>query len=456
MCEKPHLLPGLIGPAATPSSSRGRRIFQTPCLRGIFKLMANLLPAGREYAAAPPSPPLGVAVFIWAFLFGLVAGGRAANNCQNGGFMRISMISAAVVAALIGYGSTIALVLAAAAAVSATPSQTASWVMAVCFAKALGSAWLSWWQRVPVVLAWSTPGAALIAATHGISMPEAVGAFMLAGVLIAVTGAIAPLGRMIAMIPDGIAAGMLSGVLLPFCLKGAGAAQALPNLVMPMVAVFALVRLLNPALAVLAALASGIGLAVMTGAAVVPEMAFALPHPMLIMPEFRPAVLLGLAVPLYLVTMASQNLPGFAVMRAAGYVPPVRTALAVSGGISAMAAFFGAHTVNMAAITAAICLGDEVHSDRGQRWKVGLVYAGVWVCLGLAGPVLLTVIAALPPALITAIVALALLSPLMGALSGAFAHVDQRFAATVTIAVGGSGGPLTELMRHFGACWLDC
>ena len=353
--------------------------------------------------------------------------------------MRISMISAALVAALVGYGSTIALVLAAAAAVSATPSQTASWVLTICFAKALGSAVLSWWHRVPVVLAWSTPGAALIAATNGISLAEAVGAFLFAGLLIAATGAIKPLEAVIAKIPDGIAAGMLAGVLLPFCLKGAGAAQVLPVLVLPMVAVFAVVRLLNPALAVLAALTTGIGLAVGTGSAVLPELVLSWPHPVLTMPEFRMSVLLGLGLPLYLVTMASQNLPGFAVMRAAGYVPPVRSALAVSGGISAVAAFFGAHTVNMAAITAAICMGDEVHPNRGQRWKVGLAYAGVWVCLGLAGTVLLAVLAALPPALITAIVALALLSPLMGALSGALASTDQRFAGTVTIAVTGSG-----------------
>lgn len=353
--------------------------------------------------------------------------------------MRVSMISAALVAALVGFGSTSALVLAAAAAVSATPAQTVSWVLAVSFAKGIGSALLSAWHRVPVVLAWSTPGAALIAATSGISFAEAVGAFVLAGLLIAATGAIRPLGKLIELIPDGIAAGMLAGVLLPFCLKGAASAQALPTVVLPMVAIFALVRLANPAVAVLAALATGLGLAFATGAAIAPDLVFALPRPVLVVPEFRWSVLLGLGVPMYLVTMASQNLPGFAVLRAAGYVPPTRTALGATGVLSTIAALFGGHTVNMAAITAAICLGDDVHPDRAQRWKVGLIYGGFWICLGLLGPVLLTVFAALPPALITAIVALALLAPLMGALSGAMAATDQRFAATVTIAVTGSG-----------------
>lgn len=353
--------------------------------------------------------------------------------------MRASLFSAALVAAFVGYGSTIALVLAAAAAVGASPAQTTSWVLAVCLAKAIGTAALSTWHRVPVVLAWSTPGAALIAASTGFTMAEAVGAFLLAALLIAATGLVKPLGALVARIPDGIAGAMLAGVLLPFCLKGAGAAQAAPALVLPMVAVFALVRLKNAALAVLAALATGLILAFATGAAVLPELPPIPPTPIFVMPEFHLAALIGLGLPLYLVTMASQNLPGFATMRAAGYEPPVRAALGVTGGISAVAALFGAHTVNMAAITAAICMGDDVHPDRAQRWKVGLAYALVWIGLGLTGPVILALLGALPPALMTALVALALLGPLTGALAGSYAHADQRFAATITVAVAASG-----------------
>lgn len=362
--------------------------------------------------------------------------------------MRLSLLSAALVAALVGYGSTIALVLAAAAALGATEAQTASWVLAICLGKAVGSAFLSWRSRVPVILAWSTPGAALVAATEGITMPEAVGAFLLAGLLIALTGALKPLGRAVALIPDGIAGGMLAGVLLPFCLKLAGAAEALPLLVLPAIAVFALVRLWNPALAVLAALAGGSALA-FAGEAAMPELPLALPTLTFIPPAFDPTVLIGLGLPLYLVTMASQNLPGFAVLRAAGYEPPVRSALTVTGGLSALTAPFGAHTVSMAAITAAICLGDEVHPDRSRRWIVGLVYAAVWVGLGLFGPAILACIAALPPALVTALVGLALLGPLTGALTAAFAHPEQRFAAVVTLAVTGSGVAMAGIGAAF-------
>ncbi|MBH1973601.1 MAG: benzoate/H(+) symporter BenE family transporter [Rhodobacteraceae bacterium] len=353
--------------------------------------------------------------------------------------MRFSLISAALVAAFVGYGSTIALVLSAAAAVGATPDQTASWVFTICIAKAVGSAWLSYRQRIPMVLAWSTPGAALIAATTGVTMAEAVGAFVLSGLLVTLTGTLRPLGRAVAMIPDGIASGMLAGVLLPFCLKGGASLQSLPMLVLPMVAVFLLVRLKNPALAVLAALMSGLLLAFFTGATVLPSLSLPLPTMTFVAPSFRIDVLVDLGLPLYLVTMASQNLPGFATLRAAGYEPPVNAALTTTGVLSAIAGLFCAHPISMAAITAAICLGDDVHPDRNERWKVGLAYAAAWVALGLLSPVILPILSALPPALMVALVALALLGPLTGALTSAFHSIQTRFAATITLVTTASG-----------------
>ncbi|AWD22927.1 benzoate/H(+) symporter BenE family transporter [Fuscovulum blasticum] len=363
--------------------------------------------------------------------------------------MRISLISAAVVAALVGYGSTIALVLSAAAAVGASPSQTASWVLAISLAKAAGSAFLSARHRVPVVLAWSTPGAALVAATQGIGMAQAVGAFVLTGLLIALTGALRPLGRAVALIPDGIAGGMLAGVLLPFCLKGAGAAEASPALVLPMVAVFVLVRLINPALAVLSALALGLALSFTIGGAVWPALSLPLPRLEFIAPAFDAGTIIGLALPLYLVTMASQNLPGFATLRAAGYEPPVQSALTVTGGLSALSALFGAHTTSMAAITAAICMGPDVHPDKDQRWKVGLAYAGAWVLLGLFSPAILMLLGALPAQVMLALVALALLGALTGALTTGYALPEQRFAATVTLAVTAAGVPFLGIGAAF-------
>ncbi|MCY0149710.1 benzoate/H(+) symporter BenE family transporter [Hoeflea sp. G2-23] len=353
--------------------------------------------------------------------------------------MPVSMISAVLVAALVGYGSTIALVLAAAAAVGADASQTASWVAAICFSKAIGSALLSTWKKVPMVLAWSTPGAALIAASTGVDIHQAVGAFIFTGVLIALTAAIRPLNRAVSAIPTGVASGMLAGVLLPFTMAVATHAASESMLVLPLIAVFLAVRLFNPLMAVLAALFAGLAIAFTLGAAPLPATPVDWVALTFIAPTFDAAVLIGLGVPLYLVTMASQNLPGFAVLRANGYQPPVTEALGVTGLLSAFFALFGAHTINMAAITAAICLGDDVHPDKAQRWKVGLAYAAVWAMLGLSGPMIVPAILAMPPEIIAVVAGLALIPPLIGAVVSAFDVPATRFPAAATFAVTASG-----------------
>ena len=353
--------------------------------------------------------------------------------------MRLSMISAALVAALVGYGSSIAILLAAAQAVGATPAQTASWVAAVCFAKAIGSGLLSAWKRVPVVLAWSTPGAAVIAAATGVNINEAVGAFVFAGVLIALTGLLPPVNRLVSSIPTGVASGMLAGVLLPFCMAVAEFAVSDAALVLPLIATFLLVRLINPLFAVLVALAGGVAIAALFTNFTMPVFQLDAQPFVFIAPTFSPAVLIGLGLPLYLVTMASQNLPGFAVLRANGYEPPVAAALGVTGIGSAIAGLFGAHTFSMAAITAAICVGDDVHPDKAQRWKVGLIYAAIWVALGVLGPVIIPTILTLPKAIVATVAGLALITPLIGAVASAFEKPDTRFPAAATLIVTASG-----------------
>jgi benzoate membrane transport protein len=359
------------------------------------------------------------------------------------------MISAALVAALVGYGGTIAIVLAAAQALSASAAQTASWLLLVCLTKAIGSAALSQFTKLPVVLAWSTPGAALIAATSGYTMAEGVAAFLFAAVLIVLTGLIPPLERAIRAIPKALGAAMLAGVLLPLAMKAPAALPLRPELVVPVIAVFLLVRLFNPVFAVLAALAFGLALSVWLGVPALPPEAFTWPVPVFIAPDFDMTALISLGLPLYLVTMASQNLPGFAVLQSAGYPPPVRPALVVSGGLSAVGALFGAHTINMAAITAAICMGPDVHPDPNQRWRVGVIYGGWWVLLGLAGPLVIGVLTIMPPELMAVIAGLALLVPLMGALSTAFELHETRFAAAVTLATGASGVALFGIGAAF-------
>ena len=376
--------------------------------------------------------------------------------------MRLSMVSAALVAALVGYGSTIALVLAAAQAVGASPAQTTSWVAAVCIGKAVGSALLSTWSRVPVVLAWSTPGAALIAASSGVNMNEAVGAFLLAAGMITLTGLLPPVNRMVSGIPTGIASGMLAGVLLPFCMAVATFAVSDWSLVLPVIATFLVVRLISPIYAVLAALGVGLGVAFAFTGTPPPVFKIDTQPFVLIEPHFNPTVLIGLGLPIYLVTMASQNLPGFAVLRANGYQPPVTAALSVTGLISAVIAVAGSHPVNMAAITAAICVGDDVHPDRARRWMVGLAYAVMWIGLGVLGPVIIPTILALPKSIIAVVAGLALIVPLMGAAASAFDTPATRFPAAATfvvtasgIAAFGIGAAFWGLMIGLLVWWMD-
>jgi benzoate membrane transport protein len=354
--------------------------------------------------------------------------------------MRLSIISSAVVAALVGFGSTIALIIAAAQAVGATPAQTSSWVAALCLSMAATSGFLSVRHRLPIITAWSTPGAALIAATSGLTIEAAVGAFLLAGGLIVVTALFRPVGVLIERIPASVAAAMLAGVIIRFVVAVFDSAQVAPLLVLPLVALFLVVRLVSPAVAVLAVLVSGLGVAFGAGLAqpIGPLSPFA--TPVLVTPSFEPAALVGLGLPLFLVTMASQNLPGFAVLRASGYERvPTRSILGVTGLASVLTAPFGAHTSNLAAISAAICTGPDTHPDPSKRWMTGPFYALSYLIFAVFGGALIALIAALPPELIKTVAGLGLMGAFAGALGTAMAHEDKRFPAVLTLAVTASG-----------------
>jgi benzoate membrane transport protein len=353
--------------------------------------------------------------------------------------MRLSIVTSAVVAALVGFGSTIAIIIAAAQAVGADAAQTSSWVAALCLAMAASSGILSVRYRMPVVTAWSTPGAALIAASSGISIHAAVGSFLLAGGLIVLAALIKPFGRAIERIPTPIAAAMLAGVLLQFVVGVFQSAQGAPGLVLPLMAIFLVVRLFNPALAVLAVLFVGLGVAFGGGMARPLTSDFSLSSLTFIEPVFEPTVLIGLGLPLFLVTMASQNLPGFAVLRASGYQPPSRPILAVTGLASVVTALFGAHTSNLAAISAAICTGPDTHPDPAKRWMVGPFYALSYLAFAAFSAALIGLIAALPPELIRTVAGLALLGAFAGALGSALSEGSKVFPAVITLAVTASG-----------------
>lgn len=352
--------------------------------------------------------------------------------------MRLSVPISAFVAAIVGFGGTLALIIAAADAVGATRAETASWVTAICLAMALETAWLSWRTKMPVIIAWSTPGAALIAASSGFSMSDAVGAFIVAALLLIVTGLFKPLTRLISKIPASVASGMLAGIVVTFAINAAKTIPVDPLLILPLIAAFFVIRLFNPALSVLAVLVGGGTLAFLTGRV------GGLPTPelstlTLIAPTFSTSAVIGLAVPLYLVTMASQNLSGLAVLRAAGYHPEPGPLISITGLFSLLSAPFGALTTNLAAISAAICTGPDVHPDPAERWKTGPFYALAYLVFAIFGASLVAIFAVLPQSLIVLVAGLALMAPLANALTIALKDEHERMAATTAFAVTASG-----------------
>ncbi|MFJ7355098.1 benzoate/H(+) symporter BenE family transporter [Phyllobacterium sp. NPDC097923] len=364
--------------------------------------------------------------------------------------MRSSVIASAVVAAIVGFGGTLALIIAAAQALGATQAQTASWVTALCLAMFISTGFLSWRYKMPIITAWSTPGLALIGASTGFTMQQGVGAFIVTAIAIIITGLVKPVSGLVSKIPASIASGMLAGVLFAFLIGAARTIPVDPIFVLPLVLLFFVIRLFNPAMAVLAVLFGGILFAFLSGrVASVPDIS--LSTLTLIMPVFDTRAIIGIAVPLYLVTMASQNLPGFAVLRAAGYEPPTAAALQVTGLLSLLTAPFGAHTSNMAAISAAICTGPDAHPDPAQRWLTGPFYALSYLILAIFGASLVALFAVLPAPLIALVAGLALIGAFANALTIALKNETERLAAVVTFAVTASGISIAGIGAAFWA-----
>lgn len=350
----------------------------------------------------------------------------------------LSVPASALVAAVVGFGGTLALIIAAADAVGASRIETASMVTALCLAMAVETAFLSWRTRMPVVTAWSTPGAALLAASSGFTLPEAVGAFVVAALLLVATGLLPAFTRLVARIPASVASGMLAGIVVTFVTGAFGAVTADPWFVVPLILLFFLARLANPMLSVLAVLVIGVAYAFLSGrAGTLPALEFSTLA--LTLPAFSLSALIGLALPLYLVTMASQNLSGLAVLRAAGYEPPAGPIIAWTGLVSLATAPFNALTSNLAAISAAICTGPDTHPDPARRWMVGPFYALAYLVFAAFGASLVALFAVLPKSLIALVAGLGLMGALANALVIAFAVERERFAALTAFAVTASG-----------------
>lgn len=349
-----------------------------------------------------------------------------------------------------GFGGTVVLVVQAMRLLGASTEQTASAVTALCVAIAVAGAVLSFSSRMPVVLAWSTPGAALLAAsTQGLSWPVAVGVFLSAALMMIAVGAVPALGRWAGRIPPTIASAMLAGVLLPFCLELFRLGATHPLLVAMLVLVFVAARRRFPLHALLLVLAAGMLIAVLHGdvAPLPPGATLGILLPTA--PVLDAQAILSLGLPLFLVTLASQNLPGLVVLRAAGYAPKPGLLLMGTGVATLLAAPFGAHGVNLAAITAAICTGREAHPDSAARWTVGVIYAGFYLLLAIFSPVLVRFFLALPHEIVAVLTGLALIPALTGAVEAMMAPRENRDPAILTFLATSSGLSLFGLGAAF-------
>lgn len=345
-----------------------------------------------------------------------------------------------LLASLVGSASSFAVVLAGFSAMGATQAQAASGLLALCVLMGVLGIGLSLRLRMPVSIAWSTPGAAMLA---GSAPPEggfaaAVGAFLVAALLVVLAGLFRPLARLVEAIPKPLAAAMLAGVLLDLCLAPVRAVGAIPLLALPVVLAWAVMLRVSRLWAVPVAVLVAVG-AFLLGPGVPAAVGWSGPVVVPVMPVFDWGAVVGIGLPLFLVTMASQNLPGLAVLRANGFGVPLGPVLVATGAGSALGTVFGGQLVNLAAITAALCAGPEAHPEPGRRWVAAAVAGCGYLGFALVAGVATALVAAAPPLLIQGVAGLALLGALAGALRVALAEEGRQLPAVACFLVAASG-----------------
>jgi benzoate membrane transport protein len=374
----------------------------------------------------------------------------------------VSALIAGFVTVLVGFTSSAVIVFQAANTLGASRAEIASWMWALGLGMGLTCIVLSLRYKVPVVTAWSTPGAAmLITSASGVAMPDAIGAFLLCGVLIAVAGFSGWFERAMSRIPVSLASAMLAGVLLRFGLDVFVAMKTQFGLAFAMFIAYLVARRWQPRYAVIFALALGILIAAFQGLLHLGEVRLELATPVFITPHWSTPAMIGVALPLFIVTMASQNVPGVAVIRASGYHHvPISPLIGWTGAATAVLAPFGAYALNLAAITAAICMGREAHEDPARRYMASVAAGGFYVLIGLFGATVGAVFAAFPKELVLAIAGLALLGTIGNGLAAALANEGERESALITFLVTASGVSLFGIGSAFwglvagGLAWL--
>ncbi|HEI8865155.1 benzoate/H(+) symporter BenE family transporter [Serratia sp. AKBS12] len=356
------------------------------------------------------------------------------------GDVSVPALIAGFVAVLVGYTSSAAIIFQAAAAAGATPLQIGGWLSMLGLGMGVTSIGLSLYYRAPILTAWSTPGAALLVTSlPGTSINEAIGVFVFASGLILLCGVTGLFARMMNYIPQAISSAMLAGILLRFGLDAFGALQSNFTLSGAMCLVYLLSRRYLPRYAIVLTLLAGLAVAAVQGNMSFSHQSWSFALPTFIAPHFTLATLLGIGVPFFVVTMASQNAPGIATLKAAGYQVPTSPLISWTALTALLLAPFGGFSVCIAAITAAICMGQDVHPDPKRRYMAAVAAGGFYLLAGVFGAAIGLLFSALPTALIHTIAGLALLGTIAGSLQRALHEEKQRDAALIAFLITASG-----------------
>ena len=364
-------------------------------------------------------------------------------------------ISAGIVTALVGFTSSFAVVLTGLTAVGADAAQAASGLLVLCVTQALGMLWLARRYKIPITLAWSTPGAALLAgagAVHG-GWPAAVGAFIVVGVAIVLTGLWPALGKLISAIPTPLAQAMLAGVLLPLCLAPIGALRDAPLAVAPVVLVWLAAQRFSKRWAVpLAFLTAAVVICIsLTTSENTLDVSAMIPRIDLTAPSWTWQAMIGIALPLYIVTMASQNIPGVAVMNSFGYTVPWRPSMIVTGIGTVLGASAGGHAINLAAISAALAAAPTAHPDPKRRWIAAATAGWAYLVLAVGSAAVAALVVAAPAGVVETVAGLALLATLAASLTAALSDSAEREGAVVTFLIAASGVAVAGVGSAFWA-----
>ncbi len=352
----------------------------------------------------------------------------------------ISHVTAGFIAVLVGYTSSVAIIFQAATSAGASPAELASWMWALGIGMGASCIGLSLYFRSPILTAWSTPGAALlVTGLHGLTMNQAIGVFLASSALITVAGASGGFQRLMGIVPRHLAAAMLAGILVRFGMEAFTSMQSRPLLVGAMLASWLVARFILPRYTVPLALLAGVTVAAIQGLLQLDTLDWTPASPVFMPPEFSWPAFVGVAIPLFIVTMTSQNVPGLAVLRANGYSTPASPVVGWTGVTGLILAPFGGFSFNLAAITAAICMSHDADPDPGRRYMAAVWAGAFYLATGIFGATVVSLFAAFPGELVAAIAGLALLGTIANSLAGALEDVKGRDAAVVTFLATASG-----------------